>query len=234
MASVDPGIEQVRQHDVAQGNAREDEVRHRHLFALEGEIAEAKASEEVRQVRPMRLETARYETTQGPSTSGPTATRETAARSEQRQRTAVTWPAWSPTQIVALVVAVAIIVVGGVALGRAGVTFSNVPAHRSMVIGLGFTSMSALITLVAGVVIAIGCVHPYSARFVSGGFGVVFLAFGLVVAVTPQPFFNMWNFTTANGVVIACLGVVLLLSTLVSPVFERSTSTLARHRSSVA
>ena len=95
-------------------------------------------------MRPMRLETAQYETTQGPATPGPTATRETAARSEQRQRTAVRWPAWSPNQIVALVVAVAMIVVGGVALGRAGVTFSNVPAHRSTVIGLGFTSMSAL------------------------------------------------------------------------------------------
>jgi hypothetical protein len=190
----------------------------------------ARTSEEVTQVRPMQLETAGYETTQGPVTAGAT----TGARSEQRQRTAVVWPAWSPNQIIALVVAVAIIVVGGVALGRAGVTFSNVPLHRSAVIGLGFTSMSALITLVAGVVLAAGCVHPVSARYLSGGFGVVFLAFGLVVAVTPQPFFNMWNFTTANGVVIACVGVLLLLSALVSPVFERSTSTMARHRSSVA
>jgi hypothetical protein len=201
-------------------------------------------------VRPMQRETAGYETSQGPlapgsaatggydtpqrpATPGP-ATIGGVARSEQRQRTAVTWPSWSPTQVIGLMVAIAIIVVGGIALGRAGVTFSNVPAHRSSVIGLGFTSMSALITLVAGVILAIGCVHPYSARVFSGGFGVVFLAFGLVVAVTPQPFFNMWNFTTANGVVIACVGVLLLLSALVSPVFERSTATVARHRSSVA
>lgn len=183
-------------------------------------------------MRPMQLETTGYKTTQGPATPG--ATTQATAGSEQRQRTAVVWPAWSPNQIVALLVAVATIVVGGVALGRAGVTFSNVPLHRSTVIGLGFTSMSALITLVAGVVLAIGCVHPVSARFFSGGFGVVFLAFGLVVAVTPQPFFTMWNFTTANGVVIACVGVLLLLSALVSPVFERTTSTMARHRSSVA
>lgn len=178
-------------------------------------------------MRPTQVERPVY-TDPAPVTPGVPAATESAA---SERRTAVTWPAWSPSQFISLVVAVLTIVVGGVALARAGVTLSNVPEHRSTVLGLGFTSMSALITLVVGVIIAIGCIDPYANRMVSGGFGVAFLAFGLVVAITPHPFLNMWNFTTANGVVIILAGVVLILSALLSPVFARSTATTARRRS---
>jgi|GEM_PF-3489607 len=57
---------------------------------------------------------------------------------------------WSPAQLVVAAAGILFIVIGGVALARAGLHFDNVPLTRTQVAGLWFTNMSALITLVAG------------------------------------------------------------------------------------
>ncbi len=126
---------------------------------------------------------------------------------------------WSPMQLVGLIVGVALIVIGGVALARSGMNFSHVEASRSQVAGLGFTSMSALIVTIVGVFIAIGCSSPYSARSVMWTFGIIMFAFGLIVALTPDTFYRMWGFTTANGDALAVCGGVLVLAVALSPIF---------------
>jgi hypothetical protein len=144
------------------------------------------------------------------------------------ERRVVRRPAWSPTQFVVLAVGMVLIVFGGVALARAGLHFTNVPSTRTKVAGLGFTSMSALITIVAGVIIACGSAHPWAARTMGWMSGVVLFAFGLVVALAPTSFTNMWGFTTANGVVLAIMGGILMLAAAIFPILGRSSTSYAR------
>jgi len=86
-------------------------------------------------------------------------------------------PPWSPAQLVAVAAGVVLVVIGGVALARGGIHFDAVPFTHSTVIGLHFTCMSALIQLVAGVLLLGGGAYPDAAspiffsrrRVVSGG-----------------------------------------------------------------
>ncbi len=126
---------------------------------------------------------------------------------------------WSPAQIVVAVVGLIFIVIGGAALARAGVHFDAVPLSRTEIAGLWFTNMSALITLVAGVIMLLGAIDPDAAKATMWFFGVLLIAFGLIVAISPQPFATMWGYGTANGVFYIIAGAVLLLAGAVSPVY---------------
>jgi hypothetical protein len=128
-------------------------------------------------------------------------------------------PPWSPAQLVAVAAGIVLVVIGGVALARGGIHFDAVPVTRSTVIGLHFTCLSALIQLVAGVLLLGGGAYPDTAKSTMAFFGVVLLAFGLIVAIDPTPFFTMWGYTTANGVFYAVVGGVLLVAAAVSPIF---------------
>ena len=140
-------------------------------------------------------------------------------------------PPWSPTQAVNLIVGLLFIVFGGVALARSGIHFTAVPLTKTQVAGLGFTCMSAVITIVAGVIVACSGASPWAARTVGWLAGVVFIAFGLVVALAPTAFTNMWGFTAANGVVIAICGAVLTLAAALFPVLQgASTYSRAGHQ----
>lgn len=139
-----------------------------------------------------------------------------------------TW--WSPAQLVALAVGLTLTVIGGVALARSGLEMHDVPATRVMVGGLHSTSMSALIQLVTGVLVLAGAAVPSTVKSTITLFGVVLLAFGLIVAISPTSFTTMWGFTTANGVLYAVLGGLLLLAAAVSPVyFSQRQVTTRRH-----
>jgi peptidoglycan/LPS O-acetylase OafA/YrhL len=132
--------------------------------------------------------------------------------------TVVERPPWSPAQIVAVIAGIVLVVVGGVALARSGVDFKNVPATHSTVAGLHFTSMSALIQLVAGVFLLAGGAYPDTAKASMAFWGAILLAFGLVVAIDSVPFFNMWGYTKSNGVFYAVIGGVVLVAAAVSPI----------------
>jgi len=138
--------------------------------------------------------------------------------------------AWSPAQFVAVAAGLVLTVIGGVALARSGVHLSSsvIPLTRSSVAGLEFTSMSALIQLIVGIVLLIGGAYPYSAKATMGVFGVVLVAFGLIVAIDPTAFDTMWGFSTANGVFYAVVGAVLLIGGVASPVFFSKRRTVAQ------
>ena len=126
---------------------------------------------------------------------------------------------WSPAQVVLALVALIFIVIGGAALARAGVDFHAVPFSRTQVAGLWFTNMSALITLLAGVVLLIGAADPMGAKASVWFFGVLLIAFGLIVAISPAPFTNMWGYSAANGIFYIIAGAILVIAGVVSPVF---------------
>jgi NADH:ubiquinone oxidoreductase subunit 2 (subunit N) len=47
----------------------------------------------------------------------------------------------------------------------------------------------------------------------------VLIAFGLIVAISPTSFTNMWGYSTANGVFYVIAGAILVLAGALSPVF---------------
>ncbi len=137
---------------------------------------------------------------------------------------------WSPAQLVAVAAGLVLVVIGGVGLARAGLHLSPsvIPLTHTHVAGLGFTSMSALIQLVAGVVLLGGGAYPDTARSTMAVLGVVLVAFGLIVAIDPAPFATMWGFTTASGVFYTVVGAVLLVAVALSPVFSSRREMVAR------
>ncbi len=146
------------------------------------------------------------------------------AQSQSERRVVAERPAWSPMQFVALVIGILYIVFGAVALARGGIHFNYIPGTYTKVAGLGFTCVSGLVVLVAGVIIAAGGARPYSARSIGWVFGIASFAFGLVVALSPSTFFRVWGFSTADGVALAICGIVLLIAAAVSPIFVRSSA----------
>jgi hypothetical protein len=128
-------------------------------------------------------------------------------------------PPWSPAQIVALLAGLLLVVIGGVGLARSGLDFSNIPLTHTQVAGLPYSCLSALVQLVAGVVLLGGAAHPDTARSVMIGFGVLLVAFGLIVAIEPAPFSNIWGFDSTNGVFYTVVGAILMVAAAVSPVF---------------
>lgn len=127
------------------------------------------------------------------------------------------------------IVALVFIVIGGVGLARAGVDFNAVPLSRTQVAGLWFTNMSALITLIGGVLMLVPAIDPDGAKASSWFFGVILLAFGLIVALSPQPFTNMWGYGVANGVFYIVAGVILLITAAVSPVIYSRHAVVSEH-----
>jgi len=128
---------------------------------------------------------------------------------------------WSPAQLLAIVAGLVLVVIGGVGLARAGLHLSPsvIPLTHTHVAGLGFTSMSALIQLVVGVVLLGGGAYPETARSTMAVLGVLLVAFGLIVAIDPTPFATMWGYTTASGVFYAVVGAVVLIAAAVSPTY---------------
>jgi hypothetical protein len=126
---------------------------------------------------------------------------------------------WSPAQVIAVAAGLFLIVTGGLALARSGLGFSNIPATHASAAGLPYTCLSALVQLVVGVVITGGGLFPEAARGICAVFGIILFAFGLVVAIEPTPFANMWGYNTSSGVMMAIIGGVLLVAGAVSPIF---------------
>lgn len=129
---------------------------------------------------------------------------------------------WSPAQFVAVAAGLVLVVIGGIALARSGLHFNVIPLTHSTVAGLHFTSLSAVVQLVAGVILLGGGAYPYTAKGTMATMGVIMVAWGLIVAIDPQPFFNMWGYTTANGVFYTVVGAITLLAAAVSPIFFSS------------
>jgi len=142
-------------------------------------------------------------------------------------------PPWSPAQLVAVAVGVILVVIGGVALARGGINFSDIASTHSAVAGFGYTCLSALIQLVVGVLIIGGGVFPDAAKGTMAFFGVVLLAFGLIVAIDSTPFVSQWGYTRSTGVLYAILGAVLLVAAAVSPVFYSTRRTRSATSSTV-
>ncbi|HEV8063391.1 MAG TPA: hypothetical protein VGP46_01110 [Acidimicrobiales bacterium] len=139
--------------------------------------------------------------------------------SEGATRRDVARPAWSPAQIVTVIVGLFLVVLGAIGLAHTGFTFSNIPVTRVRVMDLPVTSLAALAELIAGVLVLAGSAAPGAAKGTSALIGVVALAWGLIVAIDPTPFVRLWAYDRADGVLYTVVGAVLLITAAVSPIF---------------
>jgi hypothetical protein len=125
---------------------------------------------------------------------------------------------WSPAQAVVLAAGLVLAVIGGIALARTGLHFTNIPGTHAQAAGLRHTSLSAIVELGVGVVLlGVGAI-PGAARGLMTFFGVVLLGAGLVIAIQPSSFRKWLGYDAGNGVFIAVIGGVLLIAAMVSPV----------------
>jgi hypothetical protein len=126
---------------------------------------------------------------------------------------------WSPAQFVAVVAGILLVVLGGIGLARTGTDFSNLAASHARVVGLWVSPLSAVAELLVGVLVLAGGAYPYSAKGAMSVFGALLLAFGLIVAIDPTPFFRAWAYTSGDGIFYAIVGAILLVTAVASPVF---------------
>ena len=131
----------------------------------------------------------------------------------------VSRPGWSPAQVIVLLGGLLLLVLGAVGLAHTGLRFSDIPTTRTRVADLPVTSLSSLVELVAGVIVLAGAAFPTPAKVVGSIFGVLALAWGLIVALDPSPFSNMWGYDRAEGIFYIVVGAVLLVVSALSPVY---------------
>jgi hypothetical protein len=140
--------------------------------------------------------------------------------------------AWSPAQIIGFVAGLVFVVLGGVALAKTGLNFSNVALHHTQVAGLGATPVSALVELGVGLFLLAGDAHPSTAKATMSFFGALMLAFGLIVTFRPAPFFAAWDYTKGTGLFYVVVGAILLLAAALSPVFSSRRQVVVERASS--
>ncbi len=130
-------------------------------------------------------------------------------------------PAWSPLQIIGLIVGIGYVVLGIVALTRTGFNSSNIFQPQELVWKMPHSPLLALIEIGFGALLILGSVIPGGARSLLGFLGALSLAFGIVVVIETVPNrLNDWLAVThRSGWLFVISGGVLLVASLVSPVF---------------
>lgn len=122
---------------------------------------------------------------------------------------------WTPAQMVALILGLLFVVLGGVALLRTGVG-SDLFDPTTTVAGLSYTPLLGIIEVVFGLLLmAVGA-------FPDGGDAVVFLgvlglAFGLLVVIEPDAFESSIAAGRAHGWFYVITGAIAALTALASP-----------------
>jgi hypothetical protein len=125
---------------------------------------------------------------------------------------------WSPAQFVALAIGAILTVMGGVALARTGIDFNHFDTARTTVAGLEHTALLAVIELVVGLVLIGTAAVPGAPRGTMSFMGVLLLLLGIIIAIEPNGTHRALGTTSGHGWFWAILGVILLVSAMVSPV----------------
>lgn len=108
-------------------------------------------------------------------------------------------------------------VVGGVAIARLLPT-DSLTGETTTVIGMGFTIVMAVLTLLLGIVFLAGAGRPAEWRrpgMISLGVGL--LAFGTVILIEPNALGDALGVTETSGLVYAIVGLVAAIAGIASP-----------------
>ena len=137
---------------------------------------------------------------------------------------------WSPAQVLALVVGLIFVVLGGVALLRVGIGIENIFEPTTNVAGLAYTPLLAIIELVFGLILlALGAFPGASDGIVF--LGLLALAFGLLLVIEPAAFQESIAAGRAHGWFYVVTGGLTALTGLAAPaVMRRSSATRVEER----
>jgi hypothetical protein len=132
--------------------------------------------------------------------------------------------AWSPAQIIGLIVGIGFIVLGAAALVKTGFNTSHIDQPHDVVWHFAHSPLLGAIEVAYGVLLVIASVIPGAARGLMAFLGAIAVAFGLVVLIESVP--NQLNDWLAvshrNGWLYVIAGGVVLLAAIFSPVFGGS------------
>lgn len=143
--------------------------------------------------------------------AGPVADHELRQRDD---RTVATASMFSAAQAAALAVGVISLILGGVALARTGLSFSDLEATHVTVFGLDATSLLAVIEVLFGL-LAIGAgAMPGGSRGLMVTLGVLALGFGVVVFAAMDQLHATLGVHGGNGWLAVIFGAVLLVGAL--------------------
>lgn len=137
---------------------------------------------------------------------------------------------WTPAQILALVLGVVFVVLGGVALLRTGIRADTIFEPTTTVAGLSYTPLLAIIELTFGLVLmAMGAFPGASDGIVF--LGLLALAFGLLLVIEPAAFQESIAAGRGHGWFYVVTGGITALTALVTPSVSRRVSTRRVHES---
>jgi len=131
----------------------------------------------------------------------------------QRRRT-VDRRVISPAQIVAGIIGLILVVIGGVALARTG--FDSLTGETTSVLGIDHTALMGVIDVVAGLFF-LGAAASSGGRSTLIGLSLGSLAFGAIVAIEPGAFDSALGGGRDLGVLYIVIGAVGLVASLAFP-----------------
>ncbi|MGZ8755105.1 MAG: hypothetical protein ACXW15_07950 [Acidimicrobiia bacterium] len=117
----------------------------------------------------------------------------------------------SPAQIVAGIIGLILVVIGGVVLARVGL--SSLTGDTTTVLGIGHTALMGLIDVVAGLFF-LGAAASSGVRGALIGLSLVAIAFGAIVAIEPTAFDSALGGGRELGFLYLIVGVMGLLAAL--------------------
>ncbi|MEX2651376.1 MAG: hypothetical protein WD473_02880 [Acidimicrobiia bacterium] len=120
----------------------------------------------------------------------------------------------SPAQIVAGIIGLVLVILGGVALARVG--FDSLTGDTATVLGFDHTALMGLINVVAGL-FYLGAAASSGGRGTLIGLSLVAVAFGAIVAIEPNVFDSALGGGREIGILYIVIGVVGLLAALAFP-----------------
>lgn len=130
-----------------------------------------------------------------------------------------TGPSWTPAQILALVLGVVFVVLGGVALLRTGIG-TNVFEPTATVAGLAYTPLLGMIEVVFGLILLAAGAFPGASDAVVF-LGVLALAFGLLLVIEPGAFQESLAAGEAHGWFYVVCGGLAAATGLLTPTIMR-------------
>ncbi len=137
---------------------------------------------------------------------------------EHREATVLGRRTWTPAQLVAGAIGLLLVVIGGVAMARAGLDGSWTDPVVE-VLGFDQTALFGAIEVGFGLVLILTAFATYEVRSWLTGLGLVALAFGLIVIVEPTAFDGSLGLEEASGWLYAALGVGMIAAAWLSPIF---------------
>src|SRR5437764_14211889 len=135
------------------------------------------------------------------------------------RRSAVERPPWSPAQLIAVVLGIIFLIVGGISLAKTGVDTNNMNAHFTGTPLWHHTAWLALGELFFGLMMLGAGVVPGGARGLMTFLGMVALAFGIAVLIAPDSLHTYTGAHSGTGWAYIVVGAVSLIAASVSPVF---------------